>query len=104
MTRVKAEAARSAGTRSVSLEACHSGDYLSGNKSQKASERFMSLEGPSVMSPDTAGALEFVFSSNERFRDVLPVGRDLYVITTNRSPRGDGPSSDRLLRLSPRRG
>jgi hypothetical protein len=52
MTRVKAEAARSAGTRSVSLEACHSGDYLSGSKSQKASERFMSLEGPSVMSPD----------------------------------------------------
>ena len=52
MTRVKAEAARSAGTRSVSLEACHSGDYLSGNKSQKASERFMSLEGPSEMSPD----------------------------------------------------
>ena len=51
-----------------------------------------------------AGALELVFSSNERFRDVLPVGRDLYVITTNRSPRGDGPSSDRLLRLSPRRG
>jgi glucose/arabinose dehydrogenase len=51
-----------------------------------------------------AGALELVFSSNERFRDVLPVGKDLYVITTNRSPRGDGPSSDRLLRLSPRRG
>jgi len=44
-----------------------------------------------------------VFSSGDRIRDVLPAGRDLYVITTNRSPRGEGPSRDRLLRLSPAR-
>jgi glucose/arabinose dehydrogenase len=47
-------------------------------------------------------ALKRVFSSGDRIRDVLPVARDLYVITTNRSPRGEGPSKDRLLRLSPR--
>ncbi|EIM26723.1 PQQ-dependent sugar dehydrogenase [Microvirga lotononidis] len=49
-----------------------------------------------------ARALKRVFSSGDRIRDVLPVARDLYVITTNRSPRGEGPSKDRLLRLSPR--
>lgn len=46
-------------------------------------------------------ALKPVFSSGDRIRGVLPVGRDLYLITTNRSPRGEGPSKDRLLRLSP---
>lgn len=50
-----------------------------------------------------AKTLKRVFSSGDRIRDVLPVGRDLYVITTNRSPRGEGPSKDRLLRLSPGR-
>lgn len=45
--------------------------------------------------------LKRIFSSGDRVRDVLPVGRDLYMITTNRSPRGEGPSKDRLLRLSP---
>jgi len=42
-----------------------------------------------------------VFSSGDRIRDVLPAGRDIYVITTNRSPRGEGPSKDRLLKLTP---
>ena len=53
---------------------------------------------------EAAGALKLVFTSGDRLRDVLPVGRDLYVITTNRSPRAQGPSKgDRLLKLSPRR-
>ncbi|MHC6226354.1 PQQ-dependent sugar dehydrogenase [Pseudomonas sp. X10] len=52
---------------------------------------------------EEAKALKPVFSSGDRIRGVLPMGRDLYVITTNRSPRGEGPSKDRLLRLSPRR-
>lgn len=47
-----------------------------------------------------ARTLKRVFASGDRIRGVLPVGRDLYVITTNRSPRGDGPSKDQLLRLS----
>ncbi|GAB4064074.1 sorbosone dehydrogenase family protein [Ancylobacter sonchi] len=52
---------------------------------------------------ERAGRLKPVFSSGERFRDVLPVDGRLYVITTNRSPRADGPSNgDRLIRLSPR--
>ncbi|MEJ8851146.1 sorbosone dehydrogenase family protein [Variovorax rhizosphaerae] len=52
---------------------------------------------------DASKSLKPLFSSNDRIRDVLPAGRDLYVITTNRSPRAEGPSEDRLLRLSPRR-
>lgn len=36
----------------------------------------------------------------ERIRDVAVVDGAIYAITTNRSPRGSGPSSDRLLRLS----
>lgn len=47
-----------------------------------------------------AKALKPVFSSGDRIRGVLPAGRDLYLITTNRSPRAEGPSKDRLLRLS----
>ena len=54
---------------------------------------FVMDEGAKVLKP--------VFSSGDRIRGVLPVGRDLYVITTNRSPRGEGPSKDRLLRLTP---
>jgi glucose/arabinose dehydrogenase len=46
--------------------------------------------------------LSLVFTSNERLRDVHVSGQDLYVITTSRSPRAEGPSRDRLLRLSPR--
>jgi glucose/arabinose dehydrogenase len=50
-----------------------------------------------------AGALKRVFTSGDRLRDVMPVGRDLYVITTNRSPRSSGPAKgDKLLRLSPK--
>ena len=45
-------------------------------------------------------ALKPVFNSGDRIRDVLPVGGDLYVITTNCSARTEGPSNDRLLRLS----
>jgi glucose/arabinose dehydrogenase len=53
---------------------------------------------------EEARALKLVFSSGDRLRDVMPLGRDIYVITTNRSPRAQGPSKgDRLLRLSPKR-
>jgi glucose/arabinose dehydrogenase len=52
---------------------------------------------------ETARTLKRVFSSGDRIRGVLPVGTDLYLITTNRSPRAEGSSKDRLLRLSPRR-
>ncbi len=44
--------------------------------------------------------LQPVVSLGERVRHVLPVDDDLLLITTNRSPRGQGPSKDRLVRLS----
>jgi len=51
----------------------------------------------------TARSLKLVFTSGDRLRHVMPVGGDLYVITTNRSPRAQGPSNgDRLLKLSPK--
>ena len=52
---------------------------------------------------DETGELDLVFTSNERIRQVLPEGETLYIITTNRSPRREGISDDRLLRLSPSR-
>ena len=53
---------------------------------------------------EEARALKLVFTSGDRLRHVMPVERELYVITTNRSPRAQGPSKgDRLLRLSPKR-
>ncbi|RVJ14255.1 sorbosone dehydrogenase family protein, partial [Sinorhizobium medicae] len=44
--------------------------------------------------------LEPVVSLGERVRHVLPIDDDLLLITSNRSPRGQGPSKDRLVRLS----
>ncbi|ALR06549.1 PQQ-dependent sugar dehydrogenase [Xylella fastidiosa] len=49
---------------------------------------------------ERAKALKPIFDAGDRIRDVLPAGRDLYVITTNRSPRAEGPSKDRLLKLT----
>lgn len=51
---------------------------------------------PAALAQDAAGTVW-------REARVLPVGRDLYVFTTSRSPRGEGPSKHRLLRLSLRR-
>lgn len=60
------------------------------------------LQGRGLYVLDRANlTLEPVFETGERYRQVLPVDDDLYVITTNRSPRGQGPSSDSLIRLSP---
>lgn len=46
--------------------------------------------------------LKPVYTSGDRYRDVLSIGDDIYAITTNRSPRGEGPSDDRLIKLSPK--
>ena len=46
-------------------------------------------------------SLRLVFRSGDRLRAILPVGEELYVITTNRSPRAQGAArNDRLLKLS----
>ncbi|HEN3644052.1 TPA: sorbosone dehydrogenase family protein [Yersinia enterocolitica] len=44
--------------------------------------------------------LKQIFSSGDRLRDVTAVNDDIYVITTNRSPRAAGPSVDRLIKLT----
>ncbi|RBW68661.1 sorbosone dehydrogenase family protein [Bacillus taeanensis] len=45
----------------------------------------------------SAGSLDPIFSSNERLRNVFPYEGDLYLITTNTSPRADNPGdNDRL--------
>lgn len=60
------------------------------------------LRGQELLVMDRKGrSLIPVADTDERYRQVLPVGDAIYVITTNRSPRGDGPSQDRLLRLTP---
>ncbi|WP_417277633.1 PQQ-dependent sugar dehydrogenase [Celeribacter sp.] len=41
------------------------------------------------------------YGAGERLRDVLVVGDEVYAITTTRSPRRDGASEDRLVRLAP---
>ncbi|QBJ16714.1 sorbosone dehydrogenase family protein (plasmid) [Agrobacterium sp. 33MFTa1.1] len=54
-----------------------------------------------VLGPQ-ANELEPIYKSEDRYRDVLSTGNDIYAITTNRSPRGEGPSDDRLIKLSPK--
>jgi glucose/arabinose dehydrogenase len=49
---------------------------------------------------EQAKSLKPIFTSSDRLRDVLPVGQDIYVVTTNRSPRAEGTSDDRLLKLT----
>lgn len=44
--------------------------------------------------------LRQIFSSGDRLRDVLATDTAIYVITTNRSPRSEGPSADKLLKLT----
>ena len=43
--------------------------------------------------------LRQMFSSGDRLRDVYATGNAIYVMTTNRSPRSEGPSVDRLMKL-----
>ncbi|MGX9118760.1 PQQ-dependent sugar dehydrogenase [Mesorhizobium sp. BHbsci] len=49
-----------------------------------------------------ANELKPIYTSGDRYRDVLSIGNDIYAITTNRSPRGEGPSDDHLIKLSPK--
>ncbi|MQB12238.1 sorbosone dehydrogenase family protein [Agrobacterium sp. ICMP 6402] len=61
------------------------------------------LVGRGIYVLDTRGnELKPIYTSGDRYRDVLSIGNDIYAITTNRSPRGEGPSDDRLIRLSPK--
>ncbi|MGX9571604.1 PQQ-dependent sugar dehydrogenase [Mesorhizobium sp. f-mel] len=51
---------------------------------------------------EQANDLKLIYASGDRFRDVLSSGDVVYAITTNRSPRGEGPSDDHLIKLSPK--
>lgn len=60
------------------------------------------LRAGSVLAVDPgSGAVSDAFPVGERIRDVLVVDGNVFAITTNRSPRRDGSSDDRLIRLSP---
>lgn len=51
---------------------------------------------------EESGFLDEVFSSGERLRNVYPYNGDLYVITTNISPRSGNPeAADRVFRITP---
>lgn len=48
-----------------------------------------------------AGEVEVAADTGIRMRDAVVLEGVIYAITTERSPRGDGPSRDRLLRITP---
>lgn len=58
------------------------------------------LQAQSVLSVDGDGTVEEAFPVNERMRDITVTGDGIFAITTNRSPRRDGVSDDRLIRLT----
>lgn len=59
------------------------------------------LGGRGLYALDGGGReLRKIFSSGDRLRQVLPTEDSIYLITTNRSPRAEGPSQDRLIRLT----
>ena len=63
-----------------------------------------SLRERALLGLNEAGdALETLYSNGERIRQVLAADDGLYLVTTNRSPRREGPSDDRLIRLTPAR-
>ena len=48
-----------------------------------------------------SGDLVAVYSEGDRIHQVMPADGSLYVVTTNRSPRAEGPSDDKLIRFTP---
>ncbi|MEC7762048.1 MAG: PQQ-dependent sugar dehydrogenase [Pseudomonadota bacterium] len=56
-------------------------------------------QGILEIGPD--GRADVALSVGERIRDVLVTDQGIYAITTNRSPRQDGASDDRLIRVTP---
>ena len=59
-----------------------------------------SLPSGAVLSVSTAGDVGTAHDPGERIRDVLVTEDGLWAITTNRSPRREGPSRDRLIRFT----
>lgn len=59
------------------------------------------LRAQGILHIGADGTVTEAFPVGERIRDVLVVDGSVYAITTNRSPRRDGASRDRLIRLMP---
>ena len=57
------------------------------------------LRAGAVLGVDADGTVATAFNAGERVRDVLVTESGVFAITTNRSPRRDGASRDRLIRL-----
>ena len=58
------------------------------------------LRTQSVLSVGTDGTVAEALDAGERVRDILVAGDTIYIITTNRSPRRDGASDDRMIRFT----
>nr|MEC9417593.1 PQQ-dependent sugar dehydrogenase [Pseudomonadota bacterium] len=54
-----------------------------------------------ILEVTTEGRVSEAYQAGERIRDVLVSDGVIYAITTNRSPRREGASEDRLIRLDP---
>ncbi|MDK3018379.1 PQQ-dependent sugar dehydrogenase [Pseudodonghicola flavimaris] len=59
-----------------------------------------SLRAGSVLRIGTDGSQRGAIDLGARIRDVLVLGDHIYAITTTRSPRRDGVSDDRMIRIS----
>lgn len=59
------------------------------------------LRTQGVLEIGTDGSADVAVPVGERIRDVLVTDDGIYAITTNRSPRREGPSEDRLIRVVP---
>jgi len=59
------------------------------------------LRAQGVLAVSREGDVSQAFRVGERIRDLVVTGESVLAITTNRSPRGDGASRDRLIRLRP---
>ncbi|SHM65699.1 PQQ-dependent sugar dehydrogenase [Roseibium suaedae] len=59
------------------------------------------LRAGGILEIGANGGVSEAYRVGERIRDVLVVDRSVYAITSNRSPRRDGASKDRLIRLAP---
>lgn len=61
----------------------------------------LKAQGIVALQPDDDQPAYIAYPADDRLRDVLVVDGTVYAITTNRSPRRNGASDDRLIRFTP---
>ncbi|WP_306111026.1 MULTISPECIES: sorbosone dehydrogenase family protein [unclassified Roseovarius] len=59
------------------------------------------LRAQGVLAVTEDGEVREAFHAGERIRDIVVTQEGILAITTNRSPRGEGASRDRLIRILP---